>query len=428
MNSHTIRVGDGSGVRPPLTYESTDAARRSDRRPVVLVVDDDEPLREALRLIFDPMFEVRLAGTGPEALSGLQRGAVDVAVVDLRMPGMSGIEFIERLKSLDPEIQTIILSGQNTFEMARKAVRLGVCDFLPKPFELQLLRSAVQQAARRRERVGFERKRESALRQAALRGDAAIHERHMLASVTGDLSDLLTAISGGLESLHAEFGRTPTPLEPQLKDWRRQLENLLTQAELSRKLAQPPRPAQNSAQAQSSVDAAPMFEDLRRLLRAHEGGRRHPLVVRPPSTPVRLEVDSGAVLRILSHLGRNALEATPLLQPITVESWVSPPGTPLPESRPDEGCVVLRDRFEPDAPHLVVEIRDTGRGISPALWRHLFVHPVTTKHGQGEVGMGLSVVRELVTTHRCALHLTTNPGVGTSVSLWIPAAELPKEP
>ncbi len=428
MNSHTIRVGEGSGVRPTLADESTDALRRSNRRPVVLVVDDDEPLREALRLIFDPMFEVRLAGTGPEALSGLQRGAVDVAVVDLRMPGMSGIEFIERLKSLDPEIQTIILSGQNTFEMARKAVRLGVFDFLPKPFELQLLRTAVQQAARRRDWVRFERKRETALRQAALKGDAAIHERHMLASVTSELSDLLTAISGGLESLHAEFGRTPTPLEPQLKDWQHQLENLLTQAELSRKLARPPRPTQASASAQSPVDAAPLFEDLRRLLRAHEGGRRHPLVVRPPSSPVRLEADSVAVLRILSNLGRNALEATPDLQPITVESWVSQPGTPLPESRPDEGCVVLRDRFEPDASHLVVEIRDTGRGISPALWRHLFLHPVTTKQGQGDVGLGLSVVRELVTTNRCALHLTTNPGVGTSVYLWIPAVELPKQP
>ena len=69
----------------------------------------------------------------------------------------------------------------------------------------------------------------------------------------------------------------------------------------------------------------------------------------------------------------------------------------------------------------MVEVRDTGRGVAPALWRHLFVHPVTTKTGQGDVGLGLSVVRELVLANRCALHLNTHPGVGTSVYLWIPA-------
>ena len=417
MNSQTILLGDEQGT--PLGGEMPELLRRPTRRPVVLVVDDDEPLREALRLIFEPLFEVRLGGSGADALSGLHRGSIDVAVVDLRMPGMSGIEFIERLKALDPEVQTIILSGQNTFEMARKAVRLGVFDFLPKPFELQLLRSAVQQAARRREWLRFDRKRESALRQAALKGDAAMHERNLLASTNAELADMLTALAGGLESLQSDMAPRAATEAGQVREWQRQVGGLLEQAALSRRLA---RGADTGAVGSGSgTDAAPIFDDLRRLLRAHEGGRRHPLVVRPPSTPVKLLVDPVAVLRILSNLGHNALEATPDLQPVTVESWLSTTATALPESRPDDGCIVLRDTFNGSTPHLVVEVRDTGCGISSTLWRHLFVHPVTTKTGQGDVGLGLSVVRELVLANRCALHLNTNAGVGTSVYLWIPA-------
>jgi FixJ family two-component response regulator len=418
MNSRTIRLGE----IPPQTgaEEHADIPRASVRRPVVLVVDDDEPLREALRLIFDHMFEVRLAGSGPDALSGLQRGTIDVAVVDLRMPGMSGIEFIERLRVIDPEVQTVILSGQNTFEMARKAVRLGVFDFLPKPFELQVLRLAVQQAARRRDWLRFERKREAALRLAALNGDAALHERHLLASITGEISDALAGITGGLEALEVDLGRATLPSSDQIQDWRREVATLARQAALCRRISKPPQTEVQSPPA--TVDAAPVFEDLRRLLRAHRGAKRHQLTVRPPSDPIHLRAHPVAVLRILSNLGRNALEACVAPHQVFVESWISTEPARLPESRPDEGCIVLRDTFDNRPPAVVVEVRDTGPGIPPALWRHLFVHPLTTKHDQGDVGLGLSVIRELVSTSRCALHLKTTPGVGTSAFLWIPAA------
>ena len=419
MNSRTIRLGESplqTGVE-----EHAEIPRTSVRRPVVLVVDDDEPLREALRLIFDHLFEVRLAGSGPDALSGLQRGTIDVAVVDLRMPGMSGIEFIERLKVIDSEVQTVILSGQNTFEMARKAVRLGAFDFLPKPFELQVLRQAVQQAARRREWLRFEHRRESALRQAAMNGDAALHERHLLASITGELSDILAGISGGLEALEVDLARTPSAVPDQVRDWRREVATLSRQAALCRRISRPARP--DVPRPDEPVDAAPVFEDLRRLLRAHRGAKRHQLTVCPPSDPVQLRVNPVSVLRILSNLGRNALEAYPSPHQVFVESWIAAEPARLPESRPDEGCIVLRDTFENRPPAVVVEVRDTGSGIPATLWRHLFVHPLTTKPDQGDVGLGFSVIRELVSSSRCALHLKTTPGVGTSVFLWIPAVE-----
>lgn len=141
---HPVRAG---GV---LTADSTALPPLPVRRPALLVVDDDEPLRQALRLIFKYQYEVVLAASGPHALSLIQRGLFDVAIVDIRMPGMSGFEFLERSRTVDPHIQTVILSGQSTFEMARQAVRLDAFDFLPKPFDLQVLRQTIQQAARRR--------------------------------------------------------------------------------------------------------------------------------------------------------------------------------------------------------------------------------------------------------------------------------------
>jgi hypothetical protein len=80
-----------------------------------------------------------------------------------------------------------------------------------------------------------------------------------------------------------------------------------------------------------------VFEDLRRLLRAHRGAKRHQLTVCPPSDPVQLWADPVSVLRILSNLGRNALEACPSPHQVFIESWIAAEPARLPESRPDEG-------------------------------------------------------------------------------------------
>ena len=119
-------------------------------RPVMLVVDDDPGPRQTLRIVFGDEFDVILAENGPQALQLFQHHSIEVAILDIKMPGMSGIELLDKLKSLDPEVQVLMLTGFETVETAKQALRLGACDYISKPFILNELKSSVSVALKRR--------------------------------------------------------------------------------------------------------------------------------------------------------------------------------------------------------------------------------------------------------------------------------------
>src|SRR5262249_15145711 len=78
------------------------------RKGTLLIVDDEEGPRESLRLIFKEDYEILLAGDGPTAIELATKNKVDVAVLDIRMSGMSGIEVLARLKAVEPSIEVVM--------------------------------------------------------------------------------------------------------------------------------------------------------------------------------------------------------------------------------------------------------------------------------------------------------------------------------
>ena len=103
----------------------------------VLIVDDDKNLRYAFRRILDPLeYEIDEAGSGEEALEKLDRGAYSVIFMDLRMPGMSGLDCLSRVHEIDNKIPVIMITAFGTTELAIEAVKRGAYDFVLKPFEV----------------------------------------------------------------------------------------------------------------------------------------------------------------------------------------------------------------------------------------------------------------------------------------------------
>src|SRR5260370_36039728 len=84
------------------------------RRGTLLVVDDEDGPRQSLRVIFKDDYEVLMASDGPSAIALVQNNKVDVAVLDIRMAGMSGIEVLERLKLVDPTIEVVMMTAFET--------------------------------------------------------------------------------------------------------------------------------------------------------------------------------------------------------------------------------------------------------------------------------------------------------------------------
>src|SRR5580704_6765056 len=116
----------------------------------VLVVDDEGRLRDVLtRAIASWGFLVSGARSAEEALKLAQSTKFDVSIVDLNLPGMSGIEFFEKLRTDQPDHQVIVLTGFGNLEAARASIRLDVVDFLEKPCPLGELEKSLHRATQR---------------------------------------------------------------------------------------------------------------------------------------------------------------------------------------------------------------------------------------------------------------------------------------
>ena len=113
------------------------------RKGTLLVVDDEDGPRQSLRVIFKDDYDILMAGDGPSAIALAQNQRVDVAVLDIRMAGMSGIEVLERLKFVDPAIEVVMMTAFETTDTIRQALRLRACDYINKPFDISTMRAAV---------------------------------------------------------------------------------------------------------------------------------------------------------------------------------------------------------------------------------------------------------------------------------------------
>ncbi len=116
----------------------------------VLVLDDDEAVQYAVSQILNRYeYACVLASNGPDAIRTVRDGRVDVALLDLAMPEMSGMDVLAELKKIDPAMPVIMLTGQGDVDDAVRATKLGAYDFITKPFEVERLVQTVQRALER---------------------------------------------------------------------------------------------------------------------------------------------------------------------------------------------------------------------------------------------------------------------------------------
>lgn len=119
-------------------------------QPTILVVDDEVGPRESLRAILKPEYQVLVATEGEQALRVIEQKPVDVVLLDLRMPGLSGMRVMEKIKAVDPTIEVILITGYASYDTVLEALRLHAYDYLSKPFDVPHVREAVKRASTHR--------------------------------------------------------------------------------------------------------------------------------------------------------------------------------------------------------------------------------------------------------------------------------------
>jgi DNA-binding NtrC family response regulator len=121
------------------------------RRPVVLIVDDNFGIRSLLVGTLESDYDVVGAVDGPTALEAFERQRIDAVLLDIRMPGMGGLEVLRRMKAIEPRVEVILLSAVEEVPTVVEGMKLGAFDYLTKPWGMDDLLNRLSRAVRRRE-------------------------------------------------------------------------------------------------------------------------------------------------------------------------------------------------------------------------------------------------------------------------------------
>src|SRR5579864_9364670 len=104
-------------------------------RTQVLVVEDDAAMRELLfESLTEEGYKVDLAGGGRAGIERVKAGGIDLVVTDVKMPDLDGLDALQEIRTVEPTPHVIVITAFGSIETAIKAVRLGACDYITKPF------------------------------------------------------------------------------------------------------------------------------------------------------------------------------------------------------------------------------------------------------------------------------------------------------
>lgn len=403
------------------------------RKGTLLVVDDEDGPRQSLRVIFKEDYQILMASDGPSAIALAQNQRIDVAVLDIRMAGMSGIEVLERLKFVDPAIEVVMMTAFETTDTIRQALRLRACDYINKPFDISTMRAAVAKAMQRRTLEG-ELNTNSEKLQALLSElqnqrveEQMAHTRgEIYASIIHDINGPLTVISGFVQLLNQRIGNA-TQLEQndlefvrdRLKTITRQVTNCI---EISRRYLSFLR---HRADDPPRVGFNQILTDLGQLARVHQSAQGHRLTIQPLTEETAVRMNGTDALQVLLNLTINAFQCSPQPHEVEVQARVLRQQLDLSafKDTPRERFLNV-ENFDNVAPLMMVSVRDTGPGIPEAILPKIFQMYFSTKTARQGTGLGLNIVQRLIKEARGALHVNTELGRGTSFTVYLSAVPI----
>ena len=420
---------------PPLQSVETNPSpeaesSRPSPKPTLLVVDDEEGCRQSFRVVFKDDYQLLLAPDGPTAIQLAQENRVDVAVLDIRMGAMSGIEVLERLKFVDHTIEVVMMTAFETNDTIRQALRLRACDYINKPFDIATMRSAVCSAMERRSLSSELRKNadrlqklQSELQQQKLEEQIVRTRGEIYASIIHDINSPLTVISGLLQFINQGIGQESQIEGEQLelvKDHLKRITRQVTNCiEISRRylsfLRQNPR-------ENARVWVNQILTDLSELLRIHPSAKNQQLLIHPLRDDVAVSINGTDLIQILLNLAINAFQCTTHHHKVEISGQLLQ--NPLDLAHLQDGPedrFLNREGFSNTAPLLALSVQDNGTGIDPEVLSKIFEPYFTTQARRNGTGLGLCIVLRLVKEAGGALHIHTKVSHGSVFHIYLPA-------
>jgi len=360
-----------------------------DKQARILFIDDEEiVLDSCTEILAGGDYDISTAGDGTQGLAVFETLHPDLVFVDLKMPGISGFEVLDRIQSCDPTVVSVVITGFATVSSAVEAMKKGAYDFLPKPFTPDELRLIV--------RRGLE-KRRLVLETIRLRNEKEILRKHFAAIVSHELKSPLGTLQQNLYALAAD-------LDPDLSDEQKaRLSRLQGRIRDLIDLV-------NTWLKTISVDLSGIRENFVPLAiptilgRALENVEMH--AVRKNIT---LETDLDQILHLV-----DGNEMT------LVEAFTNVIGNAVKYTHMG-GRVCVSAREENN--EVVVAVQDNGIGIAaediPNVFEDFYVG---RNRPQGEIssGVGLAITRRIIEAHAGKIGVESSPGRGSTFTIRLP--------
>ena len=358
----------------------------------VLVIDDEEiVLDSCLSILSSSDYDIKTADNGLLGIQVVEDFRPDIIFVDLKMPGISGFEVIEKIQVIDPSIVTIVITGFATIGSAVEAMQKGAFDFLPKPFTPAELRLITLRGLEKRKMV---------LETQALRREKELLREHFAAIVSHELKSPLATTQQHLFTLSSELSGQLT------EDQQRRFERIQTRINDLMKLI-------HTWLRAISVDINTIKENFQ-----------------PTSLPVIL---SKAVESVEPHAVRKDISISTFIgddipmiygdEGTLVEAIVNIVGNAIKYS-PAGSKVDLSAGYFDD--QVVIRIQDNGIGISKEDLPFIFVDFYTSsdenKAERGS-GVGLALTRRILEAHDGTITVESELGQGSTFEMRLPGYE-----
>ncbi len=403
------------------------------RRGTLLIVDDEEGPRQSLRVIFKDDYDLLMAEDGPTAIELAQKHSIDVAVLDIRMAGMSGIEVLERLKFVKPDIEAIMITAFETTDTIRQALRLRACDYINKPFDIATIRTAVSRAMQRRTleseiHSSAEKIQQllAELQSQRIEEQIAKTRGDIYASIIHDINGPLTVVSGFVQVLNRRLGQVSQMEMEDLEFIRERLRIIGRQTsncvDISRRYLGFLRRRSDES---PRVGVNQMLSDLSQLVRVHPSLLDNEFHIHPLNEDTGVRMNGTDLIQVLLNLVVNGFQCASLSHHVDVGGAVLNETLDLNQFRDGPQDRLLNvEGLENTAPMVKLWVRDNGPGIPAEVLPRIFLPYFTTKGPRHGTGLGLSIVQRLIKEGHCALHVHTSIGEGTTFTIYLAGAKM----
>lgn len=414
-----------------MTSATAPTASATATLPTLLIVDDEEGPRHSLRMVFKQDFNVHAVDNGDKAIEFAQSHPIQLAILDIRMAGKTGIDVLRGLKAIDPHVEVIMLTAYETIETARQALRLGACDYLSKPFDLSTIREAVTRALHLRrisETVSSTSERLQALTEqlndTALKEEMSRTTTEIYAGALHDINNPLTVITGYVELLRHRLDSVGSLHGADLQAVRDDVSLLAKQVSTCSAITRRYLRFVNKRSAHApEVSVNQVLDDVQTLMRNHPSLRGGKLAVKHLDRDTAGQIGGTELIQILLNLTVNAFQCSE--KPQTVWITAERYDRPLPiegfRDTADERFIGL-ESFANQPPMIGLSVLDQGPGIPRDVLSRIFEPYFTTKAHTG-TGLGLAIVTRLARHHHGMVHVKTRLGEGTRFSIYLPGKE-----